>query len=65
MYIVHFLFLFSRELFINFVSGGGGGHKEMSSISADQIEPSYMSPNAGKGAAGSQPMSTAVHIKPK
>ncbi len=27
--------------------------------------PSYMSPNAGGGGAGSQPMSTAVHMEPK
>ncbi len=27
------------------------------------IAPSYMSPNAGRGVAGSQPMSTAVHME--
>ncbi len=41
-----------------------GGHKEMSSILADQKRPS---PNAGGGGgvAGPQPMSTAVHMEPK
>ncbi len=35
----------------------------MSSILVDQLRPSYMSPNAGEvGVAGSQPMSTAVHM---
>jgi hypothetical protein len=43
-----------------------GGYKEMSSILALLIAPSYMSPNAGKGGvAGSQSMSTAVHMKSK
>jgi hypothetical protein len=37
-----------------------GDHKEMSSILADHIAPSYMSPNAGGGIAGSQPMNTAA-----
>ncbi len=40
------------------------GYKEMSSILADQKRSSYASPNSvGWGeVAGSQPMSTAVHI---
>jgi hypothetical protein len=40
------------------------GYKEMSSIFAAPKAPSYTSPNAGgwEGVAGSQPMSTAVHI---
>ncbi len=46
---------------------GPGGHKEMSSILADHaIAPSYLSPKCGgEGVAGSQPMSTAVHMEPK
>ncbi len=32
----------------------------MSSILADPIAPSYMSPNAGEGVAGPQPMSPTV-----
>jgi hypothetical protein len=41
-----------------------GGYKEMSSIFADQKRPRNTSPNAGRGGAvaGSQPMSTAVHV---
>jgi hypothetical protein len=41
-----------------------GGYKEMSSIFADQWRPRITSPNVGgrEGVAGSQPMSTAVHI---
>jgi hypothetical protein len=37
----------------------GGGHIEMSSILAEPIAPSYMSPNAvgGRGVSGPQPMS--------
>ncbi len=40
------------------------GYKEMSSIFADQQRPRNTSPNAGgeRGVAGSQPMSTTVHI---
>jgi hypothetical protein len=43
-----------------------GVSKKMSSILARPIAPSYVSPNAGgRGVAGSQPMSTAVHMEPK
>ncbi len=45
-----------------------GGHKEMSSVLAEKIAPSHMSPNAGGwggGGVGSKPMSTAVHMDPE
>jgi hypothetical protein len=45
-----------------------GGHKEMSSILADQKRPRNMSPNAGEeGVAGSQPMRrcTSRDMEPK
>jgi hypothetical protein len=42
------------------------GHKEMSSILPDQQRPRILTQNAGGGGiAGSQPMSTAVHMEPK
>ncbi len=53
---------------INAVAWYPGGHTEMWSFLADQLRPrsSYMSPNADGGLhAGSQPMSTAVHMEPK
>ncbi len=39
-----------------------GGHKEMSSILADQYRPSLLAQMRGGGAVGSHPMSTAVHM---
>ncbi len=35
-----------------FLGLDAGGHKEMSSILADQLAPSHMSPNAGEGGRG-------------
>ncbi len=55
------------KLFLNFFHfyarfERAGGHKETSSILADQ----YMSPNGGGGGgSGSEPISTAVHMEPK
>jgi hypothetical protein len=50
-----------------FPSPSPKSRKEMSSILADEyIAPSYMSTNAGGGGvAGSQPISTAVHMETK
>jgi hypothetical protein len=44
-----------------------GGHKEMSSILADQKRSRMWAQMRGKGegVAGPQPMSTAVHVEPK
>ncbi len=43
-----------------------GGHKEMSSILADQLRQLSLNPGGGVGdVAGSQLMSTAVHKEPK
>jgi hypothetical protein len=47
----------------SFVAGGGGDHKEMSSVwLTNSALVLYMSPNAGRG--GYQPMSTAVNMEP-
>ncbi len=42
-----------------------GGHKEMSSILADQYIASSGEQGGGGEVAGSQPMSTAVHLELK
>jgi hypothetical protein len=53
--------IYVKELRIH--SSGLGGYKRDVYLGWP-IGASYMSPNAG-GVAGSQPMSTAVHMKPK
>ncbi len=55
-----------NELTEDFSLPEAGGHKETSSILADQLRLSIWAQfGGGGGVAGFQPMSTVVHMEPK
>jgi hypothetical protein len=56
----------ASPLYIFLKQPNQGGHKEMSSISADRYESKWGGGEEGGGVAGSQTISTAVqHMEPK
>ncbi len=70
LYSSHITLSFQMIRCANTMSGLSRGHKEISSILADPYSAlvyvcAQMGGGGGRGVAGCQPMSTAVHIEPK